>query len=223
MLALQHDHAIRNALDARRRAAPRRCPPRCGSPAPRRSSRRRWPPTSSASRELDPRYRRLNAEEPYRLKLTCVRQKLLNTRGRLRERRPHEPGRDYLGTGELLADLVVVRDSLLAHRGELIARGRLERAIRTLVAFGLHLATMDIREHADAHHHVLAQLFDRLGEHPRPLRGADRARAPGAARRRAAVAPAARLGAAAARRATGPAPTAPSPRSARRWTATAPA
>ena len=100
--------------------------------------------------------------------------KLVNTRTRLLERRPHEPGRSYLGTGELLADLVVVRDSLLAHRGELIARGRLERAIRTLAAFGMHLATMDIREHADAHHHVLAQLFDRLGEHAAAVRGADR-------------------------------------------------
>ena len=114
--------------------------------------------------ELEPRYRRLNAEEPYRLKLTCVRQKLLNTRRRTR----HEPGRDYDSISELLADLVCVRDSLLAHRGELIARGRLERAIRAVAAFGLHLATMDMREHADAHHHVLAQLFDRLEEHPRP-------------------------------------------------------
>ena len=38
--------------------------------------------------ELDPRYRRLNAEEPYRLKVTCVRQKLLNTRARLAARAP---------------------------------------------------------------------------------------------------------------------------------------
>src|SRR5215211_6312646 len=114
--------------------------------------------------ELDARYRRLNAEEPYRLKLTCVRQKLLNTRRRLAQDRAHEAGRDYLGATELLDDLIVVRDSLLVHRGELIARGRLESAIRTLAAFGLHLATLDVREHADAHHGALGQLFDRLDE-----------------------------------------------------------
>jgi phosphoenolpyruvate carboxylase len=125
--------------------------------------------------ELDQRYRRLNAEEPYRLKLTCVRQKLLNTRARLARRRPHEAGRDYLGTGELLADLTLVRDSLLLHRGELIARGRLEHAMRTLAAFGLHLATLDVREHADAHHEAIGQLFDRLGDGRVPYRELSRA------------------------------------------------
>jgi phosphoenolpyruvate carboxylase len=124
--------------------------------------------------ELEDRYRRLNAEEPYRLKLTCVRHKLLNTRARRNERRPHEPGRDYLGSDDLLADLALVRDSLLVHRGELVARGRLERAMRTLAAFGLHLATLDVREHADAHHQALAQLFDRLAD--RPVRYADLSR-----------------------------------------------
>jgi phosphoenolpyruvate carboxylase len=163
VIALQHEHAIRDTLDIvdelRRELS---------------SSVRITGATSELADalardlerlpELDPRYRRMNAEEPYRLKLTCIRVKLTNTRRRIAERRPHEPGRDYLGTRELLDDLVLVRDSLLAHRGELVARGSLERAIRTVSTFGLHLATMDVREHADAHHHALAQLFDRLAD-----------------------------------------------------------
>ena len=114
--------------------------------------------------ELAPRYLRLNAEEPCRLKLTCVRQKLLNTRTRLAGDGPHEPGRDYLGTGELLTDLAVVDNYLRTHRGERVAEGTLAAAVRTISAFGLQLATMDIREHADAHHQAVAQLIDRLGE-----------------------------------------------------------
>ncbi len=114
--------------------------------------------------EISPRYKRLNAEEPYRLKATCIRQKLENTKLRLAKGTPHEPGRDYLGTSELIADLRIIQASLREHRGGLFADGRLARTIRTLAAFGLQLATMDVREHADAHHHALGQLFDRLGE-----------------------------------------------------------
>ncbi|MDQ3881103.1 MAG: phosphoenolpyruvate carboxylase, partial [Chloroflexota bacterium] len=116
VLALQHDHAIRDALvlvDELRDDLS--CSIRIsGATAALDSS---LAADLENLPELEPRYRRLNAEEPYRLKLTCVRQKLLNTRRRLAASRPREPGRDYLGAGELLADLVVVRDSLLAHRG----------------------------------------------------------------------------------------------------------
>jgi len=114
--------------------------------------------------EVDRRFRRTNAEEPYRLKLRCVKAKLANTRRRFAAGTAHEPGRDYAGSAELLADLELIRASLERNSGQLAAAGGLASAIRTASAFGLHLATLDVREHAEAHHAVLAQLYDRVGE-----------------------------------------------------------
>jgi phosphoenolpyruvate carboxylase len=114
--------------------------------------------------DLDPRVRRINADEPYRLKGRCVQLKLAHTRERIAAGAAHRPGHDYLGSAELLEDLRMMRNSLATHRASLAAHGRMDRLIRTVATFGLHLATLDVREHADAHHHALAQLFDRLGE-----------------------------------------------------------
>ena len=108
--------------------------------------------------EFEQRFLRLNAEEPYRLKATAIVHRLAFTRDRHAKGAPHVPNRDYANTAELLADLVLMRDSLLAHRGELIATGLLERTIRTIAAFGINHATMDVREHSDAHHNVLKQI-----------------------------------------------------------------
>ncbi|MSZ35303.1 MAG: phosphoenolpyruvate carboxylase, partial [Actinobacteria bacterium] len=107
--------------------------------------------------EFEPRFLRLNAEEPYRLKATAIVHRLAFTRDRHAAGAPHVPNRDYENTSELLTDLVLMRDSLLEHRGELIATGLLERTIRTVAAFGITHATMDIREHSDAHHNLLNQ------------------------------------------------------------------
>lgn len=161
VLALQHEHALRaaTALIDELRVDLSSSARICGATAELEES---LAADLEALPDLDPRYRRLNAEEPYRLKLTCMREKLNNTGERLTGERTHEQGRDYLDPGELLADLALVRESLLACRGELIARGRLESVMRTIAAFGFHHATLDVREHADAHHHALAQLFDRL-------------------------------------------------------------
>ncbi|MFT3971238.1 MAG: phosphoenolpyruvate carboxylase [Micropruina sp.] len=114
--------------------------------------------------ELDEHVRRVHVEEPYRLKLHCVRQKLVNTARRIRDDQPHRPGHDYRGSTRLLADLEEVRTSLIANSAELLAGGRLTRLIRTVSAFGLGVARMDVREHSEKHHHALGQLFDRLGE-----------------------------------------------------------
>ena len=108
--------------------------------------------------EIEDRFRRQNVEEPYRLKATAIRHRLIQTQRRHAAGEPHVPGRDYESTAQLLADLNLMRESLLAHRGELIAHGLLERIIRTVSSFGITHATMDVREHSDAHHYALEQI-----------------------------------------------------------------
>ncbi|MBA3745415.1 phosphoenolpyruvate carboxylase [Sporichthya sp.] len=161
VLVLQHEYGLRavtSALDALRQDLSMST--RIAAVTPQLEAQ--LADSLEALPEIEPRYRRLNAEEPYRLAATCIGAKLTNTRTRIAAGAAHVPGRDYLGAEELLAELGTLRDSLLAGGGELIARGRLDRVIRTVAATGLHLATLDVREHSDAHHHVLAQLFDRL-------------------------------------------------------------
>jgi phosphoenolpyruvate carboxylase len=124
---------------------------------------------------LDPRIFELNAQEPYRLKLTCIKAKLMNTSRRVQQGSRHEPGRDYASTKEVLAELALLERSLRSHSAALAADGALARAGRTIAACGLQLATLDIRELADRHHTVLAALIDRLEELPGPYLGLGRA------------------------------------------------
>lgn len=112
---------------------------------------------------LDRRVLELNAQEPYRLKLTCIKAKLINTGKRVAANSNHEHGRDYSGTNELLADLELLELSLRNHSASLAADGALARVRRAVASFGLHLATLDIREHADHHHDAVGQLMDRIG------------------------------------------------------------
>ena len=109
--------------------------------------------------EVEARYRRINVEEPYRLKATAIRHKLSLTQSRHAAGLPHFPGRDYKDTADLLKDFEVMRSSLLANNGELIANGLLDRIMRSINAFGLTHATMDIREHSEVHHKFLNQVL----------------------------------------------------------------
>ncbi len=129
-------------------------------------------------RELLPdvhsRYIRLNAEEPYRLKCSYIKARLERTHERIAAGLPHQPGVDYLGTSAYLADLALMGESLREHRGERLASGALSRAMRAARTVGLHLATLDLREHAGRHHAALAALYARLEELPKPYDELDR-------------------------------------------------
>jgi phosphoenolpyruvate carboxylase len=120
------------------------------------------------------RYIRLNADEPYRLKCSFIHARLTRTQQRIREGVGHQEGRDYLGAKSYIADLEVMDASLRGHLGERIAEGTLARALRSARALGLHLAALDVREHAEAHHAALAALYDPLGELAAPYAELDR-------------------------------------------------
>ncbi len=125
---------------------------------------------------------RLDADEPYRLKCSYIRERLAATGRRVAGEAPPRRGLDYASVDELAEDLEVLYRSLIANRGELIAEGVVGRVARTARAIGLSLATMDVREHAARHHHAVGVLFDRLGTVPR-YEGLARAAAHAAARR----------------------------------------
>ncbi|KAB7648982.1 phosphoenolpyruvate carboxylase [Polymorphobacter fuscus] len=69
------------------------------------------------------------------------------------------PGAPYDRAADLLADLRTVAASLAAHGGTVMVGGRLDALIRAVEIFGFHLATLDLRQNADVHARVVAELL----------------------------------------------------------------
>jgi phosphoenolpyruvate carboxylase len=116
--------------------------------------------------DISPTARRVNVEEPYRLKVRCIAVKLENTLARMQNRNHHRSGFDYADSNELLDDLMLLYNSLMLNGSHLLARGTLESSIRTIAAFGLTVTTLDVREHASAHHVALGRLLEERGNLP---------------------------------------------------------
>ena len=93
------------------------------------------------------RFIRLAAEEPYRLKCSYIRERLTNTRERMKDDTEHEPGRDYRHLEQFVAELALVSDSLSANRAGAVADGILRRTASLVATFGFGVATLDVREH----------------------------------------------------------------------------
>ena len=105
-----------------------------------------------------------------------MRAKLQATRERIRSGEGHVHGKDYGDSAELQADFDMLRDALRRHGGEEGRRRRpRHRPAGAAAASGLNLATLDVREHSEKHHEVLARLFDRVGELDRPYSELSRA------------------------------------------------
>lgn len=63
----------------------------------------------------------------------------------------------YRSARELLDDLEMLRDSLAEHKGLRLARSLLDPLVREVRTFGLHLHTLDIRQHARLHAQALLE------------------------------------------------------------------
>lgn len=96
--------------------------------------------------------------EPVRLLVACM---LLRLGGAPRSSVPVPPTavlEPYTNVGELLHDLNTVRSSLLRNRGTRIARMLIDPLLLEVRTYGLHLQTLDIRQHARVHTAAVREL-----------------------------------------------------------------
>ncbi|WP_210204597.1 phosphoenolpyruvate carboxylase [Microvirga sp. 17 mud 1-3] len=66
----------------------------------------------------------------------------------------------YANAEELAGDLSILHRSLTSHGSDALARGRLRTLRRAVDVFGFHLASLDLRQNADVHERVVAELFE---------------------------------------------------------------
>ncbi|HEX7736896.1 MAG TPA: phosphoenolpyruvate carboxylase [Ktedonobacteraceae bacterium] len=117
-------------------------------------------------RELGPQ----TAHEPYRRKLSFMWKRL---GAFLSEDTARNDSYAYNSPAELLADLELVRQSLLKDGEEGLAQGRLATLIRQVQIFGFHFAAMDVRQHSERHASALAELLRITGLLERDYRDLD--------------------------------------------------
>ena len=120
-------------------------------------------PEMQALAERSPDTSEHRVDEPYRRALTGMYARLAATlkdlTGGDAARHAVAPQNAYLKSEDFLADLRVIRASLLAHHGAALVAQRLHPLIRAVEVFGFHLATVDLRQSSDKHEEVVAELL----------------------------------------------------------------
>jgi len=77
---------------------------------------------------------------------------------------PEQPAlKPYTRAAELLDDLSVVRSSLIRNRGRRLARMLIDPLLLEVRTYGLHLQTLDIRQHARVHAAAIAEIANNVG------------------------------------------------------------
>jgi len=103
-----------------------------------------------------------NENEPYRIKLTYMRQKLEN----MRVENPSDTLRRYSRPDELIQDLKIIDRSLRHHFADYVADTLIKKLIRQVELFGFHLAQLDIRQHSKEHEQAMNEILAIAGVTP---------------------------------------------------------
>lgn len=102
-------------------------------------------------------------DEPYRRAIAGMYTRLAATALQLDQlEAPQHPlgsAAPYANAAEFSADLNILHDSLVRHKAELLARGRLRDLRRNVAIFGFHLAPLDLRQNSDVHVQTVAELL----------------------------------------------------------------
>ena len=109
-------------------------------------------------------------DEPYRRALIGIYARLARTTVTLDHAQPSRAAvaeaEPYGTAQEFASDLQVLHASLAAHGVGSLAAGRLRPLQRAVDVFGFHLAPVDLRQNADVHERVVAELLAHAGACP---------------------------------------------------------
>lgn len=75
-------------------------------------------------------------------------------------RAPLAKAMPYKNTDEVIADLDIIRESLIENGSEFLTRGRLRHLRRAFDVFGFYLASLDMRQNSDVHERLAGELFE---------------------------------------------------------------
>ncbi|MWC27189.1 phosphoenolpyruvate carboxylase [Paenibacillus sp. MMS18-CY102] len=95
-----------------------------------------------------------NEQEPYRIKVGYILQKLANTREGAVNRYENPEG--------LIEDLKIIDRSLRHHFADYAADTHIRKLVRQVELFGFHMSKLDIRQHSQEHENAMTEVLQKM-------------------------------------------------------------
>ncbi|MGU3470842.1 phosphoenolpyruvate carboxylase [Paenibacillus sp. D51F] len=99
-----------------------------------------------------------NTKEPYKIKLSYMLEKLVNTG----DDSLRSSSKRYGSPDEFKEDLLLIDRSLRSHYADYTADTHVRKLIRQVELFGFHMAALDIRQHSQEHENAMAEVLAKM-------------------------------------------------------------